>query len=367
MARTIVGLGDPKAIKKFSGMLAVDVAREMYWERKFIGVGRTASAPIMQLNELENDAGELVTYDLSMQLTQQPIEGDDVQEGTEEGLKFFTDSVYIDQARGGVSGGGRMTRKRTLHNLRMVGKDRMSEWWARMFDELIFIYMSGARGINAEFIYPLGYTGRANNAISAPDAAHLQVAGGHVKNTLVVGDTMSLTEIDKTLVRAKMMGGGTQGVPRIKPINIDGEKHFVVVMNPQQAFDMRTATGTGGWLDVQKAMATCEGKNSKIAKGGLGMHNNVFLHEHDAVIRFSDYGSGLNVPAARALFLGNQAGALAYGSPGTGLRYDWTEETRDNGNEVVISSSCIFGFKKTTYNGLDFGVMAIDTAAAVVS
>lgn len=366
MARTIIGLGDPKAIKKFSGMLAVDVARDMYWDRKFIGKGRTASAPIMQLTELENDAGELITYDLSMQLTQQPIEGDDTQEGTEEELKFFTDSVYIDQARGGVSGGGRMTRKRTLHNLRMVGKDRMSEWWARMFDELIFIYLSGARGINSEFIFPVGYTGRANNAITAPDAAHLHVAGGHAKGTLVATDIMTLAEIDKALVRAKMMGGGSQGVPRIKPITINGEKHFVIVMSPKQAQDMRTDAGTGGWLDVQKAAATAEGRNSPIFKGGLGMYNNVVLHEHEAVIRFTDYGAGANIPATRALFLGNQAGALAYGSPGTGLRYDWYEEPRDNGNEVIISSSCIFGFKKTTYNGLDFGVMAMDTAAAIV-
>ena len=367
MARTIVGLGDAKAVKKFSGMLAVDVSREMYWERKFIGKGRTASAPIMQLTELENDAGELITYDLSMQLTQQPVEGDEVQEGTEEELKFYTDSVYIDQARGGVNGGGRMTRKRTLHNLRMVGKDRMSEWWSRMFDELIFIYMSGARGINADFIYPTTWTGRANNAITAPDASHLHVAGGHAKGTLIADDKMTLAEVDNALVKVKSMGGGTGGIPKMKPIKINGEMHYVLVMSTRQASDMRTAAGTGGWLDVQKSAATAEGRVSPIFKGGLGMYNSVVLHEHDAVIRFSDYGAGSNVGAARALLLGNQAGALAYGSPGTGLRYDWHEEARDNGNVVIISSSCIFGFKKTTYNGLDFGVMAVDTAALKIS
>jgi N4-gp56 family major capsid protein len=366
MARTIIGLNDAKAVKKYSGLLAVDVAREMYWERKFIGVGETASAPIMQLNELESDSGETISYDLSMQLTQQPVEGDDVQEGTEEDLKFFTDQVYIDQARCGVNAGGRMTRKRTLHKLRDVGKRRMSEWWSRMFDELIFIYLSGARGINSDFIYPTSYTGRANNAISAPDASHLHVAGGKAKATLATTDIMTLPEIDGALAKAKMMGGGTQKVPKIKPITIDGEKHYVTVMSIKQAQDLRTATGTGAWLDIQKSAATALGKASPIFKGGLGMHNNVVLHEHEAVIRFSDYGSGSNVPAARALFLGNQAGALAYGSPGTGLRYDWTEETRDNGNQVIISSNCIFGFKKVTYNGIDFGVMAIDTAAAVI-
>jgi N4-gp56 family major capsid protein len=249
--------------------------------------------------------------------------------------------------------------------MRDVGKRRMAEWWARFFDELLFIYLSGARGINAGFIPPVGYTGRANNAITAPDAGHLHVAGGKAKATLTTGDIMTLGEIDNTLAKAKMMGETTAGVPRIQPITIDGEKHYVTVMSIKQAQDMRIASGSL-WLDVQKAAATALGNKSPIFKGGLGMYNNVVLHEHESVIRFSDYGSGANVPAARALFLGLQAGALSFGSPGTGLRYDWFEEARDNGNQIVISSNSIFGCKKVTYNGMDFGVMAIDTAAAVI-
>ena len=53
---------------------------------------------------------------------------------------------------------------------------------------------------------------------------------------------------------------------------------------------------------------------------------------------------------------------------GTGLRFDWNEETRDNGDKVVISTSSIFGVKKVTWNmdgtNNDFGVFALDTAAA---
>jgi len=110
MARTIVGLGDAKAVKRYSGMLAIDVARQNPWNRKYIGKGEEAQAPIVQLDELQNDAGEQITYDLSVQLKQAPIEGDNKQRGTEEPLKFYSDSVYIDQMRGGVNGGGRMTR-----------------------------------------------------------------------------------------------------------------------------------------------------------------------------------------------------------------------------------------------------------------
>ena len=39
MAQTIIPWGDPKAQKKWSSTLAVDVARQGYWSRKFMGKG----------------------------------------------------------------------------------------------------------------------------------------------------------------------------------------------------------------------------------------------------------------------------------------------------------------------------------------
>jgi hypothetical protein len=66
--------------------------------------------------------------------------------------------------------------------------------------------------------------------------------------------------------------------------------------------------------------------------------------------------------------MGAQAAVVAFGSPGTGLRYDWHEEARDNGNQAVISTSTICGIKKTRFTtdagDCDFGVIAVDSAAA---
>ena len=52
MARTIVGLNDPKAVRKYSGFLAVDVGRESYFNRKFMGVGVEAQTPLQTLPQL---------------------------------------------------------------------------------------------------------------------------------------------------------------------------------------------------------------------------------------------------------------------------------------------------------------------------
>ena len=45
------------------------------------------------------------------------------------------------------------------------------------------------------------------------------------------------------------------------------------------------------------------------------------------------------------------------------MRYDWKEEMADFGNEPKIASGFIAGIKKTRFNGKDFGVISIDTAA----
>ncbi len=91
MARTIVGLNDPKAVHKQSAFLAVDTAKTSYFTRKFMGEGVDSGMPLHRLTELQSDAGEKISYDLSLQLTQEPVEGDDTQEGTEEDLAFYTD------------------------------------------------------------------------------------------------------------------------------------------------------------------------------------------------------------------------------------------------------------------------------------
>lgn len=381
MSRTIIGLNDAKAVKKYSAFLAVDVGRKSYFNRKFMGKGIEAQTPIQMLSQLESDAGEQISYDLVLQLRMQPVEGDNTLEGKEEDLKLYTDQVYIDQARGGVNTGGRMTRKRTIHDLRKIARARQSEWWARIFDELFFLYLSGgfrdaaaaagaATFANGDYTYPTGYAGFANNGFIGPDTSHILYGGAATSRATLAdqaADRMTLSMIDRAVAKASTLGGGTSGLPAIEPLSIDGEEHYVCVMHPWSEFDLRSVTSTGQWLDIQKAAAGAEGRNNPIFKGGLGMYNNVVMHKHRGVLRRSDGGAGSNVNIARALFLGRQAGVVAFGSPGSGLRFDWNEESRDNGNQAVITTSSIFGIKKTAFTidsvSRDFGLFSLDHAA----
>ena len=95
MARTIVGVNDAKAVKKWAGMLAYDTSHKSYWNSKFMARGAEAEVPVQILTDLESDAGEQISYDLLAELKMAPIEGEDILEGKEEGQKFYTDQMRI--------------------------------------------------------------------------------------------------------------------------------------------------------------------------------------------------------------------------------------------------------------------------------
>jgi N4-gp56 family major capsid protein len=361
MAGTLIPWGHPSAQKKWSAVLSNDIRRRGYFKRRFMGKGENNI--IEEKTEIKEDAGDRVSFDLSVKIRQEPTEGDARLKGKEEQLRFYYDEVIIDQSRHSVSAGGRMSRKRTVHDMRKIGKSKLQEYWAAFEDEVMFAYLSGARGVNAEFIVTTAWTGRAGNPLQAPDAAHILFGGDATqKSEIVAADTMTKQLVERANTHAKMIREYDPDAQEMAPVDIDGGAHFVIVMSEFQAYDLRQETGVVGWADIAKAAAGAEGRNSPIFKGGLGMIDNTVLHSHGNVIRFSDYGVGVNLPASRALFMGRQAGVIAYGTP-KGMRYMWQEELEDFGNEPTIAGGAIWGFKKTRFNGKDFGVIAIDTYA----
>lgn len=361
MSQTVITHNDPKTNKKWSADLAVDTRKKSYFESKFIGV--TDNSIIQRKTELDNGTGDRISFDLSVQMRGEATYGDARLEGKEESLKFYTDEVNIDQVRKAASSGGRMTRKRTVHNLRTIAKSRLSDWFARFYDEALFMYLSGARGINADFTAPTSYAGFARNPFEAPDDSHILFGGDSLsKQTITSEDIMTRDVIERANTKAAMMQAEDPDTANMVPVKINSEEHYVCVMSPYQEHDLRNSD-KGGWLEIQKAASSAEGRSNPIFKGGLGMINGTILHSHRNVIRFNDYGAGADLPAARALFMGRQAAVVAYGNGGGGVRYQWEEDIRDYGNELSVASGFIGGMKKTRFNNRDFGVVAIDTFA----
>jgi len=357
MADTEFALNDPLAVQRWSTSLAVEAAINQYFA-KFIGAGDDAL--IKQQNELEKGAGEKITVGLRMKLSGDGAEGDADIEGTpaEEALTFFNDALFIDQRRKGTRTKGKMTQQRVPYNLRKQSRDALAIWFGEDQDQQIMMYLAGARGINSDFHVADTWTGRANNTLSAPDSSHT-IYGGDATGAadMEAADSIGLVLVERLVALAETSD------PMMLPFMVDGEKKFVLLMHTYQAYQLRTSSSENDWLAIQKA-AGVRGDKNKIYKNALGEYADVILHKHRNVIRFDDYGAGANVEAARALFLGAQAGMIAYGGVTKKNRYSWNEETDDRGNKLAITGGCIYGVKKSTYNGKDFGVVAVDTACS---
>ena len=346
-------LGHALAIQRWSTSLAVEALKKSYFA-KFIGKGNKSM--IIQKDELHKGKGEKVTVGLRMKLNRPGVEGDNVIEGHadgEEAMHFFDDYLFIDQLRKSTKSKGKMSEQRVPYNIRANGRDALADWWAETMDENMFSYLSGARGVDTSFKVPIGWTGRANNTLQAPDAAHQIYAGDATSSAdLDAADQLALIDVERLMAIAKTLD------PMIQPLKYKGQSKFILLMHVFQAFHLRTSTTTNDWLDITKSVQ--RGKSALMYKDSLGEYAGVILHSHRNVIQFDDYGAGANVDAARALFLGAQAGMIAYGKDGGKNRYSWNEEKDDRGNALAITAGTIFGTKKCRYDGADFGVISVD-------
>lgn len=355
MAATEFAVGAALAVQRWSTALAREAEVKQYF-RKFMGTGPNNMIKVQ--TELNKAAGEKITVALRMKLDNDGIEGDNQIEGTsaEEALTFHNDALFIDQRRKGTKSKGKMSEQRVPYNIRAEGREALSTWFAEDYDQMIMMYLAGARGVDTSFHVATTWTSRASNSLQTPDSDHI-IYGGNATGSSDVdaADKMKLTIVERLIAKAETLD------PMIQPFMINGEKKFVLLMHTWQAYDLRTSISTNDWMDVHKAT---DGMTSPIYKNALGEYGDVILHKHRNVIRFSTYGASGALGAARALFLGAQAGIIAWGRGSMYGRYSWNEEYDDRGNQLVITGGCIYATKKSRYNSADFGVIAVDTYAA---
>src|SRR5258708_8171823 len=170
---------------------------------------------------------------------------------------------------------------------------------------------------------------------------------------------MSLAVIDACVERA---GNAT---PLIRPIKINGENKFLMFLHDYQVTDMRTKTDSGQWLDIQKAaLGGGIGSKSPIYTGALGEYNNTILHKWNRLPMGVSNAGVQQTSTRRAVFCGAQAGAVAFGREfDEGVHYKWVEELFDYERELGVSTQTVWGIKKATFGGQDFGTIVATTYA----
>jgi len=348
---TEFGTTSDQTVKIWSKKTWYEAKKGALFFNKFLG--STEDSVLYMAKDLEKTAGDNIVYDLLVEMTGDGITGDNDLEGNEEALSFYQDDIKIDQLRHAHIF-GRMSQQRTIHNLRKDGQWALSRWWSNKFEELLFGYLCGNTSLSFA-----GNTGRApdaNHAIRSEQAAD--------EASLVSGNEFALEDIDYAKEKA------TTGDIPMRPVRIDGEDYFIVILHPYSVTDLRlniAAGGTSGikWTDIQQ-YANVRGLKNPIFNGSLGVYNKCILFESHRI-----YSPLTNV--RRNLFLGAQAGVFALGNAydkmgqkkaGSNNYISWVEKNRDYENKRGLAAGCTFGMQKTQFNDEDFGVVTISSYSA---
>jgi N4-gp56 family major capsid protein len=365
MARTTILPADPNKRKAWAASVANDSAKEQYFSR-LMGEEGSRSA-IVKKTELEKGAGDEVTTALVAKLRGAPITEGKKLAGQEFRLQHSAHTMRINEFRHGVNVGARIEQSRVGFNLKKQGREKLTEYIKELYEEVICMALSGARGTGDEIQhFDTSYAGYPN-ALRAPDAAHLFVgtAGDKAKATLLTTDKMTLATINKLRTKSKkMLGGQPDKAVKMTPITKGGKNCFVLGVSPEVMQDIRDDTGAQGWFEAQKALTAAVGKESEIFKGGAGMFNGILVDEMETCVKFSDYGATTNFAAARSLFMGANAGTVAHGTKGMadGMSVALDEDTDDRGHDHILFFEMIFGADKAAFNSMDYGLISVDTA-----
>ena len=344
MAITTIATTDNLAAKLWSKTLFRDVLDKMFY-KQFVGEGSNSIVQI--LPETKKRAGDKVTYGLRMQLSGTGRTGQEVLEGNEEDLTFYDAALYIDLMRHAVKVDTTISQQRLEYNLRREARDALSDWWAERLDDYTFRYLAGDTSLTF-----------AGNTAASADASHVVFASTCTAETsMTTAHVFTIDLIDKAVLIAKTV------TPRIRPVRVEGENYWVLMLHPKQVYDLRISTATGAWLDLHKS--TLMGgkiKDNPIFKGSLGVYNNVILYESNNV-HSGTYGAGA-APVYRANFLGAQAGCIAFGQTDNIDQFTWVEKKFDYDKNFGVAANLTWGIQKNRFNSLDYGAITISSCSS---
>jgi len=352
MSTTSYGVNHALSNKLWAKKLNVEALKDTFFG-KFMG--ESAWNMIQIKTEFEQNAGDKVTIGLRVQLTGDGVTEGQTQQGNEEDLTTYNDSLVINELSHAV----RVKNKRSIDaqrvpfNLRSEGKDGLTDWYGNRLDTCMANQLTGNI-----LVSDLRYTG--NNPTTA--ATNIYRPGGATDDATINGDntkTMKLTYIDHMVERARTMS------PMIRPVKVNGRKKYLAFLHDYQVTDLRTDAGQGQWLDIQKAaLAGGAGKDSLIYSEALGEYNDVILHRWNRLPSGISNAGAAQPATRRGVLCGAQAAAVGFGKEFSGgSHFKWVEELFDYERELGISAQTVWGIKKSVFNGVDFATIPFTTYA----
>jgi N4-gp56 family major capsid protein len=371
MANTITI--DPLRQELWSKELMDDVQRDVTNVMRFMG---TEDNNVVQVSrDLTSSKGDSEDFGLVARLASDGVAGDDELEGQEESMQSFQEQVIIDQIRNAVRLKGKLDAQKVVYDQIKKGRSNLQVWLKEFLCRQIMLKMGGVTNTGLTDTNGVVIGGRAlwsNTPDFIPNADEAAGSGNRFfsanaagDDAMVVGDKMTLDLVTEVSTRAKLAN------PQIQKVTGDGEDFYVMYLHPFQARDIRKSSD---WKTANENGRE-RAESNPVFRGALGFWSNTLLLENEftpwlnpaafAGGSKSFRGAGGSDAAAitgiaRALLCGRQACLYAEASNPEAL----VVEQFDYKNKDGVACSFIGGIQKPLFNSKEFGVFALDTAAA---
>lgn len=398
LARKIYSVGLFTRVQHSPGFMNL-ISGEMPKEGSFAAKtkGQTSpDYPIVRAGDLAKGAGDTVSIDLFNILQGKPVMGDKRIEGRMMQLTYSSMDVRIDQVRGGADSGGRMTQKRTVHNLRNISMAGLQAWMQRLEDQTALVHLAGARGSQqtSDWVVPLQSDGDFSeimvNTVKAP-TKNRYFAANDATTPADIGtnDALTLQDIDRIVAQLRESPVVMQSVKIKGDDRAWNDPLWVMFVTERQWLYLQSRTSQTTWRQaVQYAFERKSGglKHPLFDAYETIMWNGVLIKRMNRyAIRFAagdnvvtDTGGSDGMtytestvqtaqPVDRAIIVGAQALAKAYGKSASDYFYDWSEKEVDHGNSIETVSAAMCGSAKIRFKidgaDTDFGVAVVDSYA----
>jgi len=350
---TDISTTSDQAVKRWSTFMSREAIGKMYL-RPLMG---TSTNSVIQLHrDLKSAAGDDIKYDLLVQLAGYGVHGSAVLKGNEQRMTWHQDSLGIDQLREAIAYDS-MSQQRTLHNMRKQGMGLLSDFYARVYDEVALAHLAGTGGLDAAG-NPTALTtamdGFGGNSFVAVDAAHTVDKGA---------SAMDLDWFRELKEKALTLN------PMLRPVRTEnGEDVYILILNPYQITSLKNTAGSNKWREIA-ANADSRGSKNRVYTGAVGKFDGVVIWESIYLPREADNDINYGV------FCGAQAAHMAFGNPysklgrtpkSTSELFSWFEDVDDYGDKTGLGVASIWGIKRAIFNSATFGNLVLKTTDAPV-
>ena len=348
-------------------------------------------APIVRITDLQKGGGDEVEMQVVHHLNKRPTMGDRKIAGRGEDIDMSDYKLKINQGRHQVDAGGKMSQQRTSHQLMKTARTLLAPYFNKLQDQSITVHLAGQRGdfLDDETIIPLSSDAEFNDIMVnevLPPTYDNHFFGGDATTFegLDAADVFSLETVDNLNLYLEEMANPLQPIKYRSDKLAGDEPFFVLNVTPRQWADWQKTASYKDWQQLTATALTRAGNfDHPLFKGEMAMRGRILVKKYSGMpIRFNQ-GSTINVSqnndAAtiaqktagtridRAMLLGGQALATAYGATGSGNHFSVHEEATDANNRKEVTIGWMNGCKKIRFANKsgrmrDYGVISLDTA-----